>query len=136
LNIFLLQTGKVNTDIIFAYTSPTIFDGRWTLTSGIEGAKDLRVSVKTMETGDLYQQHLVVGWDLLKEIVLDSSVQMGDDPATTLRIPGTGEPISDKLYRGTVALTTPFESSKQVGVQSCWRFCFNYQLSVVSSLHA
>lgn len=97
--------GTLNSEIMFNFTSPTVFDGRWTMTSTIEGAKDLRLSIKNSESGsDQYHQRLIVGWDLFKEIVLDTSLQIGD------------ELNSDKRFKTAFNLMTPWSQAKQVSI--------------------
>ena len=96
--------GTITSETVWSYTSPFVFDGRTTFTSTIKNAEDLRLSVRSTQLGSKYNARLVAGWELLKEITLDTSLQIGDDYS------------SDTSYKGSVAMTTPFQEASQLSV--------------------
>lgn len=103
--------GTVTSETIWTYASPFVYDGRWTFTSSIPGAEDLRLSVKSTQTGRKYSTRLIAGWELLKEITLDTSAQIGGDYSSD-----SYSASNRYTYTGSVALTTPFPEASQLSV--------------------
>ncbi|XP_076440191.1 uncharacterized protein LOC143279842 [Babylonia areolata] len=95
--------GTVESEVVWTYTSPSDLDGLWTLSSSVDSAENLKLAVKNAQSGKEYTSRLIVGWELLKEIILDTTVQLPDSD-------------SSNRYRGSLALTSPLPEVSQLSV--------------------
>lgn len=95
--------GKVTTEATWTYKEPAVFEGMWIFSSAIDGAKDLKLLVKNTK-GDRseYSSHVEIGWELLKQIVLDGTLRMTPDEVSS-------------QYGGSLSMSTPFPQVSNLG---------------------
>ncbi|KAL8574007.1 hypothetical protein ACOMHN_029454 [Nucella lapillus] len=95
--------GNIQSELIWTYTSPSVLNGLWTMSSSVEGAENLKLALKNTQSGSEYFSRLAVGWELLKEMVVE----------TTVHLP---ESDSSNRYRGSLTMTSPLPEVSQLSV--------------------